>query len=118
MEIPISSDEYLKKIPIPAAVSVREKGEVQNNLNINIAKKIKEAYYATTSFVDAQVGKLLTNSKKRALDKNTIVVFTRSWLSFGRHGHWQKTFEMELEYLNCFWARNKYKSKIWMLRLN
>ena len=91
MKIPISSDEYLKKIPVPAAVSIREKGEVQNNLEIKTAKTIKEAYYATTSFVDAQVGRVLDKLKETGLDKKTIVVFTSDHgYHLGEHGHWQK----------------------------
>ena len=91
IEIPTSSEEYLKSIPIPAAVSVREKGEVQNNLDLNTAQTIKEAYYATTSFVDAQVGRVLNKLKETGLDKNTIVVFTSDHgYHLGEHGHWQK----------------------------
>tara|TARA_A100001011_G_scaffold400840_1_gene519659 strand:+ start:8490 stop:9959 length:1470 start_codon:yes stop_codon:yes gene_type:complete len=91
MEIPTSSDQYLKSLPIPAAVSVRDKGEVQNNMDINTAKTIKEAYYATTSFVDAQVGRVLDKLKETGLDKNTIVVFTSDHgYHLGEHGHWQK----------------------------
>lgn len=91
MEIPTTSDQYLKSLPIPAAVSVRDKGEVQNNMDINTAKTIKEAYYATTSFVDAQVGRVLDKLKETGLDKNTIVVFTSDHgYHLGEHGHWQK----------------------------
>ena len=91
MEIPTSSDQYLKSLPIPAAVSVRDKGVVQNNMDINTAKTIKEAYYATTSFVDAQVGRVLDKLKETGLDKNTIVVFTSDHgYHLGEHGHWQK----------------------------
>ena len=45
MEIPESSDEYLQTIPIPAAISIREKIKI---LEVGLAKTIKEAYYATT----------------------------------------------------------------------
>ena len=91
MEIPTTSDQYLKSLPIPAAVSVRDKGVVQNNMDINTAKTIKEAYYATTSFVDAQVGRVLDKLKETGLDKNTIVVFTSDHgYHLGEHGHWQK----------------------------
>ena len=58
MEIPESSDAYLNSLPQPAARSIREKKE-QNNLDKDLAKTIKEAYYATNSFVDAQVGRVL-----------------------------------------------------------
>jgi len=90
IEIPESSDEYLKTIPEPAAISIREKKE-QINLDLNTAQTIKEAYYATTSFVDAQVGRVLNKLKETGLDKNTIVVFTSDHgYHLGEHGHWQK----------------------------
>jgi len=90
MEIPESSDEYLQTIPIPAAISIREKKN-QVNLEVGLAKTIKEAYYATTSFVDAQIGRVLDKLKETGLDKNTIVVFTSDHgYHLGEHGHWQK----------------------------
>jgi iduronate 2-sulfatase len=90
MEIPQSSDAYLKSLPKPAAKSIREK-KVQNKLDKDLAKTIKEAYYATNSFVDAQVGRVLDKLKATGLDKNTIVVFTSNHgYHLGEHGHWQK----------------------------
>ena len=62
-EIPSSSEEYLKTIPQPAAYTVRAKKE-QVNLDFELAKKIKHAYYATTSFMDAQVGRVLDKLKE------------------------------------------------------
>ena len=90
MTIPESSDEYLNTLPGPAAHSVREKKE-QNNLNQDLAQTIKEAYFATNSFVDAQVGRVLDKLKATGLDKNTIIVFTSDHgYHLGEHGHWQK----------------------------
>lgn len=90
MEIPKSSSDYLKTLPLPAAISIREK-KVQINLEEGLAKTIKEAYYATTSFVDAQIGRVLDKLKETGLDKNTIVVFTSDHgYHLGEHGHWQK----------------------------
>ena len=44
--------------------------------NKELAQEIKEAYFATTTFVDAQIGRILKKLKQTGLDKNTIVVFT------------------------------------------
>lgn len=88
--IPESSPDYLKTIPIPAAKSVRSKKN-QINLEEDLAKEIKQAYYATISFVDAQVGRIINKLKQTGLDKNTIVVFTSDHgYHMGEHGHWQK----------------------------
>ena len=89
-----SSDEYLKTIPKTAVNSIRwKKEQIALNLKTNkeLAQEIKEAYFATTSFVDAQIGRILKKLKQTGLDKNTIVVFTSDHgYHLGEHGHWQK----------------------------
>ena len=92
IEIPEISDQYLMSIPEPAARSVRPPSKIeQHDLDKDLAKTIKKAYYATTSFVDAQVGKVLDKLKETGLDKNTIVVFTSDHgYHLGEHGHWMK----------------------------
>ena len=88
--IPESPNLYLETIPEPAAISVRAKKE-QIGLDPELAKEIKKAYYASVSFVDAQVGRVLKKLKQTGLDKNTIVVFTSDHgYHLGEHGHWQK----------------------------
>ena len=88
--VPESSQAYLNTLPKPAAKSIRAKQE-QLDLDQALAKKIKHAYYATTSFMDAQVGRVLDKLKETGLDKNTIVVFTSDHgYHLGEHGHWQK----------------------------
>jgi iduronate 2-sulfatase len=89
-KVPQSTDDYLNTIPKPAAISIRRKKE-QVDLDPDLAKEIKHAYYATTSFVDAQIGRVLDKLKETGLDKNTIVVFTSDHgYHLGEHGHWQK----------------------------
>ena len=96
IEIPYSgsNDEYLKTIPKIAASSIRwKKDQIKLNLKSNkeLAQEIKEAYFATTTFVDAQIGRILKKLKQTGLDKNTIVVFTSDHgYHLGEHGHWQK----------------------------
>ena len=99
MQIPESSDEYLKTIPLPAATSVRDPSKKdQHNLDNQLAKTIKKAYYATNSFVDAQVGRVLDKLKETGLDKNTIVVFTSDHgYHLGEHGHWQKRTLLKIQ---------------------
>jgi arylsulfatase A-like enzyme len=85
-----SSSQYLETIPEPAAISVRMKKE-QVGLDTELAQEIRQAYYATVSFVDAQIGRVLDKLKKTGLDKKTIVVFTSDHgYHLGEHGHWQK----------------------------
>lgn len=48
-------------------------------------------YYASASFMDTQVGRVLAELKRLGLEKSTIVVFwaDHGW-SLGEHGQWQK----------------------------
>ena len=87
-------ENYLNSIPIPAAKSIRiKKDQIKLNLKSNnkLSKEIKEAYYATISFLDSQIGRVLNALKKNGLDKNTIIVFSSDHgYHLGEHGHWQK----------------------------
>ncbi|MBN2174208.1 MAG: sulfatase, partial [Bacteroidales bacterium] len=54
-------------------------------------KKAIQAYYASISFVDAQVGKLLDALEEFGLLENTIIVFwSDHGYNLGEHGQWQK----------------------------
>ena len=90
INIPEISSDYLTTLPDPAVKSIRAKKN-QINLGKEQAQEIKEAYYATISFVDAQVGRILDHLEATGLDKNTVVVFTSDHgYHLGEHGHWQK----------------------------
>ena len=90
IEIPEIPNDYLTTIPDPAVKSIRAK-KSQINLKKERAQEIKEAYYATISFIDAQVGRILDQLELSGLDKNTVVVFTSDHgYHMGEHGHWQK----------------------------
>jgi len=54
-------------------------------------KKAIAAYYATVSFMDAQVGRVLQALREEGLEENTIVVFTSDHgFHLGEHGFWMK----------------------------
>lgn len=54
-------------------------------------KGLLEAYYASVSYMDAQVGRVLEALKENGLDKNTIVVFTSDHgYLLGHHHKFQK----------------------------
>lgn len=51
-----------------------EKASLKNPVSDAYARKLRHAYYASVSYADAQVGRVLDELKRLGLDKNTIVV--------------------------------------------
>jgi iduronate 2-sulfatase len=82
---------YLDTLPKPARTSITRK-KTHLNLEDDVARSVIQAYYASITFVDAQVGRVLDALKATGLDENTIVVFTSDHgYHMGEHGHYQKT---------------------------
>jgi choline-sulfatase len=89
--VPKSPEGYLGTIPKPARQSIRRKKE-QIDLPDDIARKAIQAYYASITFADAQLGKVLDALDETGLSKNTVIIFTSDHgYHMGEHGHWQKT---------------------------
>lgn len=59
-----------------------EKASLTKPVSDAYARKLKHAYYASVSYVDAQVGKVLDELTRLGLDKNTVVVL---WSDHGWH---------------------------------
>ncbi len=59
-------------------------------------RETRRGYYAATSFMDEQAGRVLDGLEKMGLAENTIIVFwgDHGW-SLGEHTHWQKMTLME-----------------------
>ncbi len=89
--VPSVPEGYDKTIPVDALKSIRRKKD-QIDLEEGLARQAIQAYYASISFADAQVGKILDALKETGLDENTVVTFTSDHgYHMGEHGHWQKT---------------------------
>jgi len=64
---------------------------VNGKMSLEQEKKAVAAYYASVSYMDAQVGKVLNTLKKEGLEDNTIVVFTSDHgFHLGEHSFWMK----------------------------
>lgn len=91
IQLPTTPEGYLNTIPEPARRSVtRKKNQV--NLSAKLSREAIQAYYASITFADAQIGKILDALDATGLAKNTVVVFTSDHgYHMGEHGHWQKS---------------------------
>lgn len=91
VNVPKIPDGYLESIPSPARKSITRKKD-QVNLDAEVARKAIQAYDASISFADAQVGRILKTLESTGLSNNTIVLFTSDHgYHMGEHGHYQKT---------------------------
>jgi choline-sulfatase len=64
---------------------------VNGQMSVEQQKKAVAAYYASVSFMDAQVGKVLKTLKEEGLEDNTIVIFTSDHgFHLGEHDFWMK----------------------------
>ena len=89
--VPEIPEGYRDMLPIPARKSIMRKKD-QIDLPDDLARKAIQAYYASITFADAQVGRVLDALRESGLADDTIVVFTSDHgYHMGEHGHWQKT---------------------------
>ncbi len=91
IRVPTVPDGYLETLPKPAVQSIRRKKQ-NSNLPDKLARQAIQAYYASITFADAQVGRILDALDEAGLSDNTIVLFTSDHgYHMGEHGHYQKT---------------------------
>lgn len=89
IELPMRRDDDWNDIPragIPrSSKAIGLAGELEKQ------RKVLAAYYASVSFMDAQVGRLLDALDRLGLRENTIVIFTSDHgYHLGEHDFWQK----------------------------
>ncbi len=75
-------------LPPPALGSAKKE---QDQLTDDLRREALQAYYASISFMDTQVGRVLNALERTGLADNTIVVMTSDHgYHLGEHGLWQK----------------------------
>jgi iduronate 2-sulfatase len=90
IKVPQVPDGYHQTLPESAVKSITRKSEHQ--LADDVARRAIQAYYASITFADAQIGRILDALEANGLADNTVVLFTSDHgYHMGEHGHWQKT---------------------------
>jgi uncharacterized sulfatase len=92
LTLPQEPPEHIANIP-PIALTTKP---LNYGLDPEKLRLFKRAYFASISFVDAQVGKVLDALDRLKLADNTIVVLfgDHGW-ALGEHGQWQKRLLFE-----------------------
>ncbi len=89
-QMPIHPDvtQFVDKVPQAALASYKPE---QDKLTDELRRQAVQAYYASISFMDAQVGKVVDALDRLGLSENTVIVFTSDHgYHMGEHGLWQK----------------------------
>jgi arylsulfatase A-like enzyme len=113
-KIPLAENGFLPKGMPPVAFGDRAKGGMyelmdcmdfqdapspfDGSLTEDEQRRLKHGYYASVSFVDAQVGRLLEELERLELTDNTIVVLwgDHGW-KLGEHNGWCKQTNYEID---------------------
>lgn len=88
IKLPELSDADRHRVPAPAYASAKKEQETMSDA---LRREAIQAYWASISFMDAQVGRVLDALDRLGLADNTIVVFTSDHgYHMYEHGLWQK----------------------------
>ncbi|MEM6364112.1 MAG: sulfatase [Planctomycetota bacterium] len=88
--MPVADDVADDRVDIPNAALMSAR-KVQDEMSDDLRREAIQAYYASTTFMDAQVGKVLDALEANGLADNTIVVFTSDHgYHLSEKGLWQK----------------------------
>ncbi len=89
-EMPVVQGFEEDRLDIPAAGLASQKKE-QEKLTDDLRRQCRQAYYASISFMDTQVGVVVDSLDRLGLADNTVIVFTSDHgYHMGEHGLWQK----------------------------
>jgi iduronate 2-sulfatase len=90
--LPVEPPGHVTNIP-PIALTVKPANYGLDEVKL---RTFKRAYHAATSFVDAQLGRVMEAVQRLGLEDNTvIVVWSDHGWCLGEHGQWQKLLLFE-----------------------
>jgi arylsulfatase A-like enzyme len=91
IDVPTVPEGYLDTLPAPARETLTRKKD-QLNLSSDLARQAIQAYHASITFMDVQVGHVLDALARLGLADNTIVLLTSDHgYHMGEHAYYQKT---------------------------
>ncbi|QOD61986.1 sulfatase [Polaribacter haliotis] len=93
---PIGREDLKTYVPHGKDVKQNMNAET-GRINEDFQLKLKQGYYACTSFVDAQIGLVIEKLEKLGVADNTIIVLWGDHgLFLGEHGRWNKHSNLEV----------------------
>jgi len=108
-DIPLADNPYIpENMPSMAINNLREltgytdfresPGPLEGSLSEDESRLLKHGYYASVSYVDAQVGRLIDQLEEAGLSDNTIIVLwgDHGW-KLGEHNSWCKMTNFEID---------------------
>jgi arylsulfatase A-like enzyme len=88
IELPALSDDDRSRTPAPAYQSAKKD---QEGMSDDLRREAIQAYHASISFMDAQVGRVVEALDQLGLTQNTVIVMTSDHgYHMADHGLWQK----------------------------
>lgn len=97
---PDSAPEAAPKIALHDGVELRGYNDIPDSGAIPVTKiqQLRHGYYASISYIDAQIGRLIDELEQQGLMENTVIVL---WSDHGFHlgelGLWAKTTNFEMD---------------------
>ena len=82
----------------PESLGVPDAGMINVTIPIEKVRELRRAYYATVSYSDSELGRVIAEVEELGLAETTIIVFLgdHGW-QLGEHAEWSKNTDFEVK---------------------